>query len=89
MDMPTPEDPNEKKSTLAIINERERLAKLMTDTPVYMHLIEAISNLIRCSHIDVPQGYKVEPGKNSTAYQIADLGFQLSQDNLVLFMPDV
>jgi len=54
MDLPTPEDSNEKKSTLAVINERERLAKLNTDTPAYMHLIEAISNLIRCSHIEVP-----------------------------------
>jgi len=54
MGLPTPEDPNQKKSTLAIIKERERLHQLNTDTPPYMHLIECISNLIRCIHVPVP-----------------------------------
>jgi len=89
MGLPTPEDPNVKKSTLAIVKEKDRLAKLMTDRPQYMYLIETVASLVRCCTVDAPAQLAPAPGEPSTLYSIPDLGFRLSQDNLVLFNPDV
>ena len=88
MGLPTPEDPSVKKSNLVIIKERERLNKLLTNKPSYMYLIVTLSSLIRCMSVDLPQNYEPPANQPLTPYQIEDLGYQVSKDNLVLFMPD-
>jgi len=54
MGLPTPEDPNVKKSNMQIHKERDRLSRLTAKNPPYMYLIETISNLVRCINIDLP-----------------------------------
>ena len=70
MGLPTPEDTTQKKSTLALVKEKERLAKLVSESPPYMYLIETVSNLIRCMHVEVPQGIQLAEGQLGTPYYI-------------------
>ena len=88
MGLPTPEDPSVKKSQLVIRKENERLGKLVSEKPSYMYLIETISSLIRCVSIDFPKNYEPPADKPLTPYVIEDLGFKLTNDNMVLFMPE-
>ena len=87
MGLPTSEDLNQKKSTFALAKEQQRLEKLQTDKPKNMYLIETVSNLVRCSHVETNSAALINPNEQVPMYQITDLGFQLSQDNLVLFDP--
>ena len=88
MGLPTPEDPSVKKSMLVIRKENERLSKLVTNKPAHMYLIETISSLVRCLSIPIPSNYEPPADQPLTPYVIEDLGYQLSKDNMVLFMPN-
>ena len=88
MGLPTPEDPQAKKSRIVIMKERDRLSKLESDNPSYMYLIETISSLIRCMSVPLPDNYVAMADQPVTPYVIRDLGYHLSKDNMVLFMPD-
>jgi hypothetical protein len=75
--LPTPEDTNgEKKSGFAALKERQRLGKLRTDSPKYHFLIETLSNLARSIHQPL-----------QTPYGLEDLGFNLTDQDQVLFLP--
>ena len=52
-----------------------------------MYLIETISSLVRCISISLPQNYQPPADQPLTPYVIQDLGYELTKDNLVLFMP--
>ena len=81
MGLPTPEDPNQKKSTLAILKERDRLGKLNTDNPQWMHLIECFANLVSCYHVEIPEGINQGHKQAMAKYQTTDLQALLTQQN--------
>lgn len=88
MGLPTPEDPSAKKSTYAMAKEKARLSKLVSQKPQYMYLITTFSMLIRSMHLELPEGYALEPGVKATPFQLAMSSHQLSQRLMVLFQPD-
>ena len=65
------------------------MGKLSSDSPPYMYLIDTVATLIRCMRVELPQGVQPEEGQPATPYQLQDLGFSPTNENLVLFMPDV
>lgn len=89
MGLPTPEDPTQRKSAIALRKERDRMGKLSSDSPPYMYLIDTVATLVRCMRVELAQGLQLEEGQPATPYQLHDLGFSPTNENLVLFMPDV
>ena len=67
MGLPT-KDQNKSRSNLALRKERDRIAKLQTDQPKYMFLIETISSLVRCTTVKPPEGIQVESGQRTTPF---------------------
>lgn len=87
MGLPTKEQ-SKGKNPLAIAKERDRLGKLQSDTPPYMYLIETVASLVKCMHVNVPEGIQIEGGQPVTPYQIEDLGTRLTSNNMILFLPE-
>lgn len=54
-----------------------------------MYLITTVGELIRCYTVDLSSASPPMPnGPDPTLYQITDLGCKLTNNNIVLFMPD-
>ena len=85
MGLPTPEDPNAKKSRFAMVRENQRIQKLRTHKEKSHYLLEALSYCVRCLHVD--SEFDIPQGQKRTPYELENLGIKLEQNGEVLFFP--
>lgn len=80
MGLPTPEDPNAKKTNFALLKEQQRMKSFQSDDPNYNNLLIVIGNLARTLRVS-------EDSSNQTPYAEEDSGFTLTEEENLLFLP--
>jgi hypothetical protein len=84
---PIEDDPNQKKSNFARMKEKQRLERMHSDRPKYNYTIQTIAMLVRCSNMAPPSSKTTKVDQVIKDYQIDDLGYNLTENDLVLWNP--